>query len=37
MSKQKHKKEKLTTYQKVELITKVVIAVAALIQAIKWW
>ena len=37
MSKKKTKKEKLATDRKVELIIKAVIALAALIEAIKWW
>lgn len=37
MSKKKPKKEKLTTYQKLELVIEAVIALAALIEAIKWW
>lgn len=37
MSKQKHKKEKLTTDRKIELAIQAVIAIAALIQAIRWW
>ena len=37
MSKQKHKKEKLTTDKKIELVIQAVIALAALIQAIRWW
>lgn len=37
MGKRKAKKEKLTTYQKAELTIKAVIAIAALIEAIKWW
>lgn len=37
MSKKKTKKEKLATDRKVELIIEAVLALAALIEAIKWW
>lgn len=37
MRKKKAKKEKLATDRKVELIIKAVIALAALIEAVKWW
>lgn len=37
MSKKKTKKEKLATDRKVELIIEAVLALAALIEAIRWW
>lgn len=37
MNKKKAKKEKLSTDRKVELVIEAVLAIAALIQAIKWW
>lgn len=37
MSKKKAKKKQIATDRKAELIIKAVIALAALIQAIKWW
>ena len=37
MGKPKHKKEKLTTDRKIELVIEAVIAIATLIQAIRWW
>lgn len=33
----KSKKKKLTTYEKISLAIEAVIAVAALIEAIRWW
>lgn len=37
MSKKKAKKEKLATDRKVELVIEALVAIAALIQAIRWW
>ena len=37
MSKKKAKKEKIPTDRKIELIIKAVIALAALVEAVKWW
>lgn len=33
----KKPKEKLTTYETVEIIIEAVVATAALITAVKWW
>lgn len=35
--KKKKRKEKPTTFEIAELIIKAVVAIAALISAIKWW
>ncbi len=35
--KKKKRKEKPTAFEIAELITKAIVAIAALITAIKWW
>ncbi len=37
MSKPKPKKEKLTIERKIEIAIEALIAIAALIDAIRWW
>ena len=33
----KKAKKKLTTFEKLSLVIEAVIAIAALIEAVKWW